>query len=73
MAAETTKTGLANSRSGSIGSGARRSAKTKAMIAMMEIANVAMICGEPQAQVCPPRLVARTRPPAPIAISRMPR
>src|SRR5690242_16851716 len=60
---DTTKTGLANSRIGSIGSRARRSANTNATIARTETMKVAMICGDPHAHVCPPRLVAKVRPP----------
>src|SRR5690349_3191401 len=65
-------TGLANSRTGRIGSTARDSTQTKTASATAEAANSPMITGDPHAYSPPPQLVASVRPEAPTPTNRMP-
>jgi hypothetical protein len=70
---QTVKTGLANSRIGSMGSAARVSTRQNAASATTPPAKRPMTTGEPQAYSLPPQLVARISALAPIATSAMPR
>ena len=60
IAALTRNTGLRNSRSGSTGSAARRSASHQPTMNTTDAANSPMISGEPQGYVVPPHDVAST-------------
>ncbi|SDP31668.1 hypothetical protein SAMN04487981_12035 [Streptomyces sp. cf386] len=70
---QTVKTGLANSRMGSIGSAARVSAQQNRPSAIAPPTNRPMMMPEPQAYSLPPQLVARISALAPTATSPMPR
>ncbi|GGW46808.1 hypothetical protein GCM10010320_28870 [Streptomyces caelestis] len=70
---QTVKTGLANSRMGSIGSLARVSTRQNGPSATTPPTNRAMIMPEPHAYSLPPQLVARISALAPTATSAMPR
>ena len=70
---QTVKTGLPNSRIGSIGWAARVSAQQKAARARTPPAKRPMMTGELQAYSLPPQLVARIRALAPTATRAMPR
>ena len=61
IAADTVKTRLENRRSGSTGSGARRSIGMSSAVASTERAPRPMICHDPHGYVAPPRLVASTK------------
>lgn len=69
----TVKTGLRNSRIGSIGSTARVSTQQNRASAITPPAYRAMMVAEPQANSLPPQLVARIRALAPAATRPMPR
>ena len=64
IALATVKTRLEKSRSGSTGSGARRSIGMSRAVATTATTPRPMICHEPHGYVAPPRLVASTKQPA---------
>ncbi len=69
---QTVKTGLRKRCGGSMGSGARRSTRTKAVSSTTAPTKSPMIVAEPHGYVVPPHSRPRTRAEEPSATSTMP-